>query len=423
MTLHPDPVTGPAAPPCTTIAACRGCGGTRLAPILSLGTTPLANALLTGEDLGKDELRFPLDVVLCPECSLVQLTVSVAPEVLFSDYPYFSSFSESFVAAARSLAARMTRERGLGGGSLVVEVASNDGYLLEGYRAAGIPVLGIDPAANVAAAAERRGIPTRVAFFGREVAAGLAAEGVQADVIHANNVLAHVPDLNGVVAGFKLLLRPDGVAIIEVPYLRDFVERCEFDTIYHEHLCYFSASALAHLFARHGLVVAEVEHTPFHGGSLRLFVRHAGAAPSAAVTELLDGERRAGLFDPAHYAGFAARVERLAETLRRLLGDLKRSGARLAAYGASAKGATLLNYAGIGADVLDFIADRSTVKQGRYGPGTQLPIVAPEALLDRRPDYVLLLTWNFAEEIMAQQQAYLAGGGRFIIPIPEIRIV
>ncbi|WP_052341785.1 class I SAM-dependent methyltransferase [Salinarimonas rosea] len=411
------------APATTRITGCRSCGGSHLAPVLSLGETPLANALVPAERLGDPEPRYPLALVFCRDCTLLQLTVSVRPDLMFSDYPYFSSVSESFTAAARALARRLVAERGLGAGAQVVEIASNDGYLLQGYRALGVPVLGIDPAANVARAAIAAGVPTRIAFFGRDLADALAAEGIAADVIHANNVLAHVPDLNGVVAGMKRLLKPGGVCVIEVPYARDFVEKCEFDTIYHEHLCYFSGAALDALFARHGLVLAHVETTPFHGGTLRAFAAHAGTAQSAAAADLLADERRLGMTDEPYYASFAARVERLTATLARVLRDLKAGGARIAAYGASAKGATLLNYAGLGADVIDFIADRSPAKQGLHGPGTKLPIVPPERLLEARPDYTLLLTWNFAEEILAQQAAYRAAGGRFVIPVPEVRIV
>ncbi|MGJ3263436.1 MAG: methyltransferase domain-containing protein [Salinarimonas sp.] len=411
------------APAMTRIAGCRSCGGTHLAPVLALGETPLANALVPPDRLEEPEPRYPLELVFCRECTLLQLTVSVRPDLMFSTYPYFSSVSDSFTAAAHALAARLVAERGLGPGSQVLEVASNDGYLLRGYQALGVPVLGIDPAANVAQAAIDAGVPTRIAFFGRDLAESLAAEGIAADVIHANNVLAHVPDLNGVVAGMKRLLKPGGTCVIEVPYARDFIEKCEFDTIYHEHLCYFSGSALAALFARHELVLADVETTPFHGGTLRAFAAHAGTAPSAAAQALLDEERRLGMTREPYYADFAARVERLTATLSRVLRDLKAGGARIAAYGASAKGATLLNYAGLGRDVIDFIADRAPAKLGLHGPGTKLPIVPPERLLEAMPDYTLLLTWNFAEEILAQQAAYRAAGGRFVIPVPEVRIV
>jgi SAM-dependent methyltransferase len=417
-------MTGSAiAAPSMTIAACRACGGSELVPVLSLGETPLANALLTQSMLGAAERKFPLDVVLCAACALLQITETVRPDILFADYPYMSSFSDSFVDAGRKLAAAVVVQDTLGCESLVVEVASNDGYLLQSYRALGVPVLGIDPAANVAAVAESRGVPTRVAFFGRVVADELVREGVKADVIHANNVLAHVPDLEGVITSMRRLLKPRGVAIIEVPYARELIERCEFDTIYHEHLCYFSMTPLAGLLARNGLVLADVEQLTFHGGSLRIFARHAGAEQSAAVVSLLEEERRIGMRSIGYYADFAARVRRIAATLRDVVTQMKRDGATIAAYGASAKGTTLLSYCGIGGDLLDFVVDRSTVKQGRYTPGTQLPIVSPTELLARRPDYLLMLSWNFAEEIIAQQSEYVARGGRFIIPIPEVRLV
>jgi SAM-dependent methyltransferase len=288
-------------------------------------------------------------------------------------------------------------------------------------------VLGIEPAANLARAAEARGIRTHCAFFSRALAERLAAERLQADALHANNVLAHVADLNGGVAGIAAVLKADGLAAIEVPYVRDLIEHCEFDTIYHEHLCYFSLTALEALFARHALAVADVEQIPLHGGSLRLFVGHGhgheGVGPSARVKDMLASERSAGMLALGYYRDFAGRIEALRRQLVGLLRRLKAEGKRLAAYGASAKGSTLLNVFGIGADVLDFVVDRSSVKQGRYTPGTHLPILPPEALLERRPEYVLLLTWNFADEILAQQAAYRAQGGRFIIPVPEPRLV
>ncbi len=390
--------------------------------MLSLGRTPLANALLTREQLDRPEPRFPLDLAFCPVCAMVQITERVPPEAMFRDYAYFSSFSNTIVAAAKALAARLVRERGLGPASLVMEVASNDGYLLQHYRDAGIPVLGIEPAVNIAKVANERGIRTRCEFFGRDLAAVLAAEGLQADVLHANNVLAHVPDLNGFVAGIARALKPGGVAVIEAPYVRDMIEKCEFDTIYHEHLCYFSVSALDRLFARHGLVLAEVERIPVHGGSLRLFAA-AGGARGASTRRLLEEERAAGMLGQAYYAGFAAHVERLRGELLTLLGRLKGEGKRIAAYGASAKGSTLLNCFGIGAEQLEYVVDRSTEKQGRYTPGTRLKILPPEHLCGDRPDYLLLLSWNFLDEILAQQAAYRAAGGKFIVPIPEVRVV
>jgi SAM-dependent methyltransferase len=405
-----------------TAITCRACGQRDLELVLSLGATPLANSLLTAEQVAQPEATYPLDLVFCPHCALVQITETVPPEQLFGEYLYFSSFSDTMLRHARQIAERLRAERHLGATSLVAEVASNDGYLLQYYRDAGIPVLGIEPARNIAAVAQERGIRTIAEFFSAEVGARLAAEGQQADIIHANNVLAHVADLNGVVEGFARLLKPTGVAVIEAPYVKEMIDHREFDTIYHEHLCYFSLTALVRLFERHGLTIVDVERLPIHGGSLRIFAARQGA-PSPAVTQLLAEEAAWGVDTLDFYAGFGAAVGRLRDDLRALLGELKRDGKRIAVYGASAKGSTLLNYFGIGRETLDFVVDRSTVKQGRYTPGTHLPISPPERLLADRPDYVLLLTWNFADEILAQQAEYRRQGGRFIIPIPELRVV
>lgn len=402
--------------------SCISCGSSALGPIMSLGTTPLANALLSREAIAAPEERFPLDLVFCPQCALVQITESVPPAKLFSDYAYFSSFSDSFVAAAKVLADRLVAERSLVTTSLVIELASNDGYLLQHYAAAGIPVLGIEPAANIARVANERGIRTRSEFFGLECARRLVAEGLSADVVHANNVLAHVPDLNGFIAGIATVLKDDGVAVIEAPYLRDMIEKCEFDTIYHEHLCYFSVSALVPLFARHGLVLVNAERIPVHGGSLRLFASKSGSQ-GAAVEGLLREERDAGMLAIDYYAGFAGRVAGIRTDLLALLARLKREGKRIAAYGASAKGSTLLNYFGIGGETLDYVVDRSTEKQGRYTPGTHLRILPPAHLASDKPDYLLLLSWNFLDEVLAQQAAYRSAGGKFIVPVPEVRVV
>jgi SAM-dependent methyltransferase len=405
-----------------TRSDCRSCGGTKLERVLSLGKTPLANALLTKEQLTQPEARYPLDLAFCPDCSLVQITETVPPEQLFSHYLYFSSFSDTMLRHAEHIARRLMNSRHLGQDSLVIELASNDGYLLQFYRDAGIPVLGIEPAANIAEAARQRGIPTLTEFFGQDVAGKLRADGKLADVVHANNVLAHVSDLNGFVSGIAAVLKPGGVAVIEVPHVKTMLEKLEFDTIYHEHLCYFSLIALQTLFKRHGLTVVDVEQLPIHGGTLELFLE-SGGEPSAAVRRVLDEERAMGLDRLAFYNDFGARVEALKTDLRALLGGLKRDGKQLAAYGASAKGSTLLNYCGIGKETLDFVVDRSTVKQGLYTPGTHLPILAPEAVQDRRPDYLLLLVWNLADEIFEQQRAYSGQGGRFIVPVPEPKVV
>jgi SAM-dependent methyltransferase len=415
------------------VPACRSCDATALIPILNLGHTPLANALLAEEQLSEAEETFPLELVLCPACALVQITETVPPEKLFREYLYFSSFSDTMLQHAESLASELIKSRDLGPNSLVLEVASNDGYLLQYYKQRNIPVLGIEPATNVARVArEERGVPTISEFFGTELAERLVANGQRADVIHANNVLAHVADLNGFVRGLELLLKENGVAVIEVPYVKEMIDRTEFDTIYHEHLCYFSLTALDSLFQRHSLMIEEVTPLTIHGGTLRVVARKVtgqlkmdqpASARRSKVKSLLTEEDKWGVRDPRFYQGFGAKVERLRGELVKLLEELKSQGKRIAVYGASAKGATLMNYFGLGRDLLDFVVDRSTFKQGRYTPGTHLPIYSPGKLIQSMPDYVLLLTWNFSNEILEQQSEYRQRGGRFIIPIPEVKTV
>jgi SAM-dependent methyltransferase len=404
---------------------CRSCGAGELELILDLGATPLANSLVRASDEGA-EPRYPLDLVFCPSCTLVQITETVPPEVLFRDYLYFSSFSDTMLTHARDLTGRLTAQRRLGPASLAVEIASNDGYLLQYYKQAGIGVLGIEPARNIAKVAiEQRGIPTVSEFFGAELATELADQGKRADVLHANNVLAHVADLNGFVAGIQTILKPEGVAVLEFPYLGNMIDHCEFDTIYHEHLCYYSLTAVKHLFERHFLKLVDVERLPIHGGSLLLQVarRDAAQAPSPAVAALLAEEQQRGMKTIGFYRDFAGRVLALKDKLRTVLAELKAKGKRIAAYGAAAKGSTLLNTFDIGTETLDFVVDRSTYKQGRLMPGVRLPILAPEALAERMPDYTLLLTWNFADEILRQQAEYRARGGKFIVPIPDVTVV
>ena len=407
----------------TTIPGCRSCGDPGLTTLLELGELPLANALLSVEDLERDEPRYPLTLAFCPCCALVQIRETVDPEVLFGTYLYFSSFSETMLAHARAEALHLVTRRKLGSTSLVVEIASNDGYLLKNFVAMGIPVLGIEPAGNIAATAEASGVRTENVFFGQELARRLSADGVRADVVIANNVLAHVADLNGTAAGIAELLKDDGLAAIEFPYVGDMIEALEFDTIYHEHLCYFSLHAVSSVFARHGLAVTDVERQPIHGGSLRIYLERAGRPVADAVGLLLDEESGRGMGAAHFYEDFAARVTALRNELVGELRKRKTAGQRLAAYGASAKGSTLMNAFGLGAEFFDFVADRSTVKQGRYTPGNHLPIVGPEALMEKRPDAVLLLTWNFADEIFRQQAAYLNAGGVFVVPIPTVRAV
>ena len=409
----------------STTANCRSCGSADLKLVLSLGRTPLANRLLTDALLGEKEPIFPLELFFCPKCSLVQITESVPPEVLFSDYLYFSSFSDALLTHARGLVADVRERKPLGQANLVVEVASNDGYLLQYYRDGGVPVLGIEPAQNIAKVAVEKGIPTRAEFFGDALASRLRSEGVAADVIHANNVIAHVPDINGFVEGFRILLADDGIAVVETPYVKDMIDHREFDTIYHEHLFYYSLTAFQRLFNRHGLRIQDVHRVAIHGGTLRIFAVHEASSrkTTAAVTALLREEQAWGVDRLDGYAQFGERVANLRLELTSMLRKLKADGHSIAAYGAAAKGSTLLNYFGIGHDLIDFVVDRSTYKQGKYMPGVHIPILPPEALLERTPDYVLLLTWNFATEIIRQQDAYRQQGGKFIVPIPELKVV
>ena len=397
---------------------CRSCGNAALDVVLSLGKIPLANALLSKKDLARPEERYPLDLAFCPSCSLLQILETVPPEKLFREYLYFSSFSETMLRHAKEHALRLVREEKLGPRSLALEIASNDGYLLQYFLEAGVPVLGVEPARNVAKAAEEKGVRTMAEFFTKDLAATLP----KADVVIANNVLAHVPDLNGFVAGIKTVLKPGGVATIEVPYVREMVDRTEFDTIYHEHLSYFSVAALDAIFARNGLVLDRVERLSIHGGSLLLFVRHEKRG-RASVQAVLKEEEAWGVRRRDVYAQMGDRVAALRSALRRLLDDLKRNGKTIAGYGAAAKATILLNFFGIGSDDLAFVADRSPHKQGRFIPGARILVSPAERLLEAQPDYVLLMAWNFADEIFQQQAEYRRRGGKFILPIPEVKVV
>jgi len=403
---------------------CRSCGSRQGALILDLDLQPLANNLLREEDLAKLEPKFPLRLAVCQSCWLLQILDLIPPVQLFSEYLYFSSFSDLMLRHAKEAAERYIKEFGLDQKSLVIEIASNDGYFLKNFQAAGVPSLGIEPAQNIAKVAREKGIETIVEFFGEDLAQKLAGTGRQADLILGNNVFAHAPNTNGFVAGLTTLLKPTGRIILEFPYAADFIEKTEFDTIYHEHVFYFSLTALEPLFQRHGLSIFHVERLGIHGGSLRLFAGANGAhTRQSSVTNLLHQEKQKGISGLNYYEGFASRVLEVKRELVSLLQQLKRQGKSVAAYGASAKGSTLLNFFGLGRDVLEFAADRSTYKQGRLTPGTHIPIVAPAWLLEKLPNYTLLLTWNFADEILAQQKSYRDEGGKFIIPIPQVKIV
>ncbi|MBN7795255.1 class I SAM-dependent methyltransferase [Parahaliea mediterranea] len=406
-----------------TNTTCRSCHSDSLYQFLDLGRVPLADGLVSADDLEKDEPRFPLVVAFCRHCALVQILETVAPETLFSDdYPYYSSFSPYILKHSKANVDELIERRKLGPRSFVVELASNDGYLLKNYVDAGVPVLGIDPAKGPVEAANNAGVHTLHAFFGESLARQLANEGKRADIIHGNNVLAHVADTNGFVSGIATLLKDDGVAVIEAPYVKNLIDNCEFDTIYHEHLCYFSVTSAKALFKAHGLYLNDVKWLPIHGGSLRYYCEKSENV-SDNVSNMLESEHAVGLDRSDYYHKFSQRVATLKNSVNTLLADIKAEGKSIAAYGAAAKGATLINYMEIGTDTLDFVVDRNVHKQGRYMPGHHIPIKAPEALIHSAPDYVLMLAWNFADEILAQQQRYLEGGGRFIVPVPEPRVL
>ncbi len=400
---------------------CRSCSSEHLSSIIPLGRLPLANALIK---VNKEKLEqtYNLEVMLCTDCGLAQLKDLIDPKDLFSEYIYFSSNSEEMLTSVAELVNRIipTFEKD----AFVIEIASNDGYLLKNYINKGIKVLGIDPAENIAKVANSNNVPTRCAFFGEQLAKELVMLDQKADIIHANNVMAHVPDLNGFVKGLKILLKESGVAIIEVPHFLELVNRFEFDTIYHEHVYYFSVMALKPLFKRYDLEIYNIEKIPIHGGSLRLFINHSGKKNiDPIVEEIIQDEISYGLKNRKIYDQFMKKLEQLKDSLNNKLHNLKSQGAIIAAYGASAKGTTLLNYFRIGKELIDFVVDRSLVKQGLYTPGTQLEILCPSQLVERNITHALLLTWNFAKEIIKQQQDFIGKGGKFILPLPEVKVM
>jgi C-methyltransferase-like protein/putative zinc binding protein/methyltransferase family protein len=405
---------------------CRACGAVLRQRIVDLGMTPLCESFLGSDQLNCMEPFYPLHVYVCERCFLVQLEAYVSPQEIFSDYAYFSSFSRSWLRHAREYAEMAVQRFGLSGGSHVVELASNDGYLLRHFVGMGIPCLGIEPAANVAAAAIAAGVPTEVRFFDNQAARDLAARGRQADLLIANNVIAQVPEVTGFVEGMKTLLRPRGVITIEFPHVLRLLQENQFDTIYHEHFSYFALGTLVPILNRQGLAVFDVEQLPTHGGSLRVYAHHAEDATWPAtdrVQELLDMEEQAGLRRLQTYSAFAERVRETKRGLLDFLIRVRRSGGKVAGYGAPGKGNTLLNYCGIGTDFLDYTVDSNPHKQGKFTPGTHIPIHPPERISQTRPDYVLILPWNLKDEIMEQASYIRDWGGKFVVAIPELRVL
>jgi SAM-dependent methyltransferase len=405
--------------------SCRFCGTTLTLPVTDLGMSPPCESYLTAEQLHGMEAFYPLDVWVCDQCWLVQLPDHITPEDTFVEYAYFSSFSDAWLEHCRDDATNQIARWGLGPDSLVVEVGSNDGYYLRWFAEKGVPVLGVEPARNVAATAVEAGVPTIAEFFGSSIAEQLAAEGRQADLIAGKNVLAQVPDLNDVVAGLRILLAPGGVVTIEFPHLQRLIEGNQFDTIYHEHFSYFSLLSAETVFAHHGLRIFDVEEVWSHGGSLRIYACHDDDTTKPTgerVTELHEREIGLGYASPEAYRSFDEQVRRTKRRLLETLIRLKDEGLSIAVYGAAGKGMTLLNYCGIGTDFVDFAADRSTYKHGRFCPGVHIPILPPEAIDEYRPDIVLILPWNLEEEITAQLAHIREWGGRFLIPVPEARV-
>ena len=406
--------------------ACRFCGNTLRTTFVDLGMSPPCQSHITSDQLQQMEAFYPLHAWVCERCFLVQLQQFVAPDHIFSEYAYFSSYATSWIEHARRYTHMALQRFGLGARSKVMEVASNDGYLLQHFVAAGVPVLGIEPAANVAQVAIDRGVPTTVQFLGRATGQAIARDHGQADLVLGNNVLAHVPDINDFVQGLRELLAAHGVITMEFPHLQRLIEGNQFDTIYHEHFSYLSFGTVEQIFAAHGLLLFDVEELPTHGGSLRIYARHErhGALTVAdAVPALRERERALGYRGLERYRGFGQQVQTAKRQLLAFLIEAKQQGKRIAGYGAPGKGNTLLNYCGIRTDFLDFTVDANPYKQGKYTPGTHIPILEPDALRREKPDYVLILPWNLADEIMAQAAYIREWGGRFVVPIPSVQVL
>lgn len=403
---------------------CRFCHAPLTRCVVDLELQPLANSYVPAEKAGMAEPKFPLQAHICESCMLVQVNHDVPAEAIFTDYAYFSSYATSWVEHARRYATTMQQRFNLGPQSLVVEVASNDGYLLQHFRAAGIDVLGVEPASNVAAVAEQKGVPSEVAFFNRDTARRLHAAGRAADLMAANNVMAHVPDLNEFIAGFAILLKPQGVLTVEFPHLLNLLEQVQFDTIYHEHYSYLSLLAAEKIFAAHALRVFDVEELPTHGGSLRLFVCHRDATPAdePGLMAVRAKEQAAGLYDFAAYDNFGPKVKAVRDQFLAFLAEARRDGKKVCAYGAAAKGNTLLNYCGVTAKDVAVAYDKNPHKQSHLLPGSQIPILSPEAIVTDRPDYLLILPWNLRKEIAAEQAVIHDWGGKFVTVIPHLQV-
>lgn len=407
------------------IGECRFCGRSLEHTFANLGMSPFANSYIKPTQLNQVERFYPLHALVCDGCFLVQLQEFESPEAIFGDYAYFSSFSDSFLQHAKAYVNMVVDRFRLNSKSQVVEIASNDGYLLQYFIEKSIPVLGVEPAANVAEAAMKRGIPSLVKFFGTGTALEMKNEGRQADLLIGNNVLAHVPDLNDFVRGIKMVLKPEGIVTMEFPHLVRLMEDGLFDTIYHEHFSYFSFFTAEQVFAKHGLVLFDVEEVPTHGGSLRIYGRHAeqGAlCVGPRVTELKQREKDFGLDRLESYLAFSGRVTQVKRNLLRFLIDVKDANKTIAAYGAPAKGNTLLNYCGIGTEFIDYTMDRSPHKQGQCLPGSHIPILSPDAARETKPDYLLILAWNLKDEVMEQMKFVREWGGRFVVPLPEVTV-
>jgi SAM-dependent methyltransferase len=410
----------------TTAALCRFCAAPLKQTLVDLGMSPLCESYISREQLNQMEAFYPLHVKVCEQCFLAQLEEYVSVEHIFTEYAYFSSYSDTWLKHASDYTDMIVKRLGLGRESLAVELASNDGYLLQNFVKKGIPALGIEPAANVAKAAVAKGVPTVVKFFGRKTAQEMVSEGKQADVVIGNNVLAQVPDLNDFVGGIRLILKPRGVATLEFPHLIRLLEENQYDTIYHEHFSYFSFITVEKIFAAHDMTLFDVEEIPTHGGSIRIYAKLAGddsRAVQARVAELRGRELAAGLDRMSTYQDFGEKVMASKRNLLNFLIDVKRNGKRVAGYGAPGKGNTLLNYCGIRTDFLDYTVDRNPYKQGKFLPGTHIPIHAPEKIYETRPDYVFILPWNFKDEIVKQMAGIREWGGKFVVAIPGVKVI